>query len=167
MGSKPSKSILPKSILRRGARLAAVQALYDIEISNHLPEQVITSFQLGGGLAVLDGDSVPADPDFFIELVQGVSVARDDFDRIINEVSANRKVRNLESLMRTILRAGTYELARRDDIDAPVVISEYLTVTAAFYDLAETGYVNGILDRLSRVLRDHDISDASFTSDNG
>ena len=66
-------------------------------------------------------------------------------------------------MLRAILRAGAYEMSRRDDIDPPVVISEYLTVTAAFYDPAETGFVNGILDRLAKVLRGDELPDA----DNG
>jgi len=86
--------------------------------------------------------------------VRGVSAEKDDLDRMIGEaIDKGRKVASLETVLRAILRAGAYEMARRDDIDPPVVISEYLTVAAAFYEPAETGFVNGILDRLSTVLR--------------
>lgn len=152
MSKKPSKSAR-----RRAARLAAVQALYDVEISGHNPLQAIDSFRLRGGTADLDGETVPADGEFFTELVRGVSASVEDMDRLIGEASSNRKVTSLESLLRAILRCGAYEMARRDDIDPPVVISEYLNVTAAFYDAAETGYVNGVLDRLAKVLRGDDL----------
>ena len=142
---------------RRAARLAAVQALYDVDISGHDPPQAIDSFRLRGGTADLDGEAVPADGAFFTELVRGVSATRKDLDRVIGDASTNRRVAGLEAILRAILRCGAHELARRDDIDAPVVISEYLTVAAAFYGTPETGYVNGVLDRLARVLRGDDL----------
>lgn len=139
---------------RRAARLAAVQALYDVEISGHNPLQAIDSFRHRGGTADLDGETIQADESFFTELVRGVSAEKEDLDRIIQgAIAKGRLVGSLESVLRAILRAGAYEMARRDDIDPPVVISEYLTVTAAFYDPAETGFVNGILDKLAQVLR--------------
>ncbi len=59
-----------------------------------------------------------------------------------------------------ILRAGAYELLGRTDVPPRVVISEYLDVAHAFFAGKEPGMVNGVLDRLARVLRpgdfDHD-----------
>ncbi|MDW3207475.1 MAG: transcription antitermination factor NusB [Alphaproteobacteria bacterium] len=157
--NKPSRATR-----RRAARLAAVQALYDMEVSGHNALQVIDSFRLRGGTADLDGEMILADGEFFTELVRGVSASSDDLDSMIaSAIDSSRKVTSLETVLRAILRAGAYEMSRRDDIDPPVVISEYLTVTAAFYDPAETGFVNGILDRLAKVLRGDDLPDA----DNG
>ena len=153
--TKPKKP--SRAAKRRAARLAAVQALYEMEISGHGVLEAIDTFRLRGGTADLDGETIQADGEFFAELVRGVSAATEDFDRMLGEaMDGGRKVTSLEAVLRAILRAGVYELARRDDIDAPVVISEYLTVTAAFYDVAETGYVNGLLDRLAKVLRDEE-----------
>ena len=153
--AKPAKP--SRAARRRAARLAAVQALYDVEISGHNPLQAIDTFRHRGATADLDGETIKADETFFTELVRGVSAEKDDLDRMIQEaIVKGRKVSSLESVLRAILRAGAYEMARRDDIDPPVVISEYLTVTAAFYDPAETGFVNGILDNLAKVLRSDD-----------
>ena len=52
-----------------------------------------------------------------------------------------------------MLRAGAFELDRRPDIPARVVISEYVDVANAFLDRDETGMVNAVLDLLARQLR--------------
>lgn len=151
--NKPSRSTR-----RRAARLAAVQALYDMEVGGHSVQQAIDNFRHRGGSADLDGEMMLADGKFFSELVQGVSASTNDFDEMIaSAIEKGRKVDSLEVLLRAILRAGAYEMARRDDIDPPVVISEYLTVAAAFYERAETSFVNGVLDRLAKVLRSDDL----------
>lgn len=150
--AKPAKP--SHAVRRRAARLAAVQALYDVEISGHNPLQAIDTFRRRGAKADLDGEMILADETFFTELVRGVSAEKEDLDRMIQDaIMRSRKVSSLESVLRAILRCGAYEMARKDAIDPPVVISEYLTVTAAFYDPAETGFVNGVLDKLAQVLR--------------
>jgi len=157
--SAPAKASSQKGgrASRRGARLAAVQALYDMEISGHVALQALDSFRARGGTADLDGETIPADEKFFTEIVQGVTEAREDLDRLIGEaLQKGRKVTSLETVLRSILRCGAYEMARRDDIDAAVVIDEYVTVAAAYYEQGETSFVNGVLDRLGKVLRDSD-----------
>ena len=62
----------------------------------------------------------------------------------------------LETILRAILRAGAYELLGRCDVPPRVVISEYLDVAHAFFAGKEPGMVNGVLDRLARVLRRSD-----------
>jgi N utilization substance protein B len=139
---------------RRAARLAAVQTLYDIDISGHSAIQAVDSFRRRGATADLDGEEIPVDEAFYTEIVKGVTAGRADLDEMIGAaLSRGRTVAGLQSVQRAILRAGAYEMARRGDIDPPVVISEYLTVAAAFYESAETGFVNAVLDRLAQVLR--------------
>ena len=55
-------------------------------------------------------------------------------------------------LLRLILRAGAFELSERSDIDAPLSINEYVAVAEAFFGGTEPRFVNGVLDRLARVL---------------
>ena len=52
-----------------------------------------------------------------------------------------------------VLRAGAFELDKRRDIPARVVVSEYVAVANAFVDRSETGMVNAVLDVLARRLR--------------
>lgn len=139
---------------RRAARLAAVQTLYDMDISGHSAVQAIDGFRRRGATADLDGEEIPVEESFYTEIVQGVTAGRADLDEMVAAaLSRGRTVRGLQSVQRAILRAGAYEMARRDDIDPPVVISEYLTVAAAFYETSEIGFVNAVLDRLAQVLR--------------
>jgi N utilization substance protein B len=157
-----------KGTMRRAVRLAAVQALYDMELTGHSPRQAIDAFRERGGTADLDGEAMAADGAFFTELVRGVAARAEDLDAMIAAaIDGPRQVASLESVLRAILRSGAFELAQRDDIDAAVVISEYLTVTAAFYEKAETGFVNGILDRMAKVLRSDDIPDRTESGDDG
>ena len=55
-------------------------------------------------------------------------------------------------MLRAILRAGAYELDRKRDVPARVVVSEYVDVAHAFVDRDETGMVNAVLDQLARQL---------------
>ena len=68
-------------------------------------------------------------------------------------MSNNNKFVRFEVLLRTILRAGTYELLERVEIPPRVIINEYLEVTHAFYAENEASLVNGILDKLAQKLR--------------
>ena len=66
-------------------------------------------------------------------------------------------IERLEAILRAILRAGAYELLARIDVPARVVISEYLEVAHAFFSGKEPSLVNGVLDRLGRLLRETEL----------
>ena len=66
---------------------------------------------------------------------------------------AGRAPRQLETILRTILRVGTYELGQRHDIDPPVTISEFVGLAERFFSEKEPALVNGLLDRIARDLR--------------
>ena len=140
---------------RSTARLAAVQALYQIEISGGEVEQVISEFAGYRLDEVVDGVSlVKPDRAFFAELVRGVALNRRDLDDMIAAVLVEDwAVERLETLLACILRAGAHELADRADVPARVIVSEYVDLADAFYGERETGLINGVLDRLARELR--------------
>lgn len=137
---------------RRAARLAAVQALYEMDLVGHTLTDVLGAFASRGATADLDGQEVAADSNLFQDLVKGVTERKDDLDRVLNEAMAGRTVDRLEVLMRAILRAGAYEIMSRSDIDPPLTISEYLTVTSSFFGGNEPSFVNGVLDRLVKTV---------------
>lgn len=137
---------------RRAARLAAVQALYEMDLVGHSLIEVLGAFSTRGATADLDGQEVAADSSLFQDLVKGVTERKDDLDRVLNEAMSGRTVDRLEVLMRSILRAGAYEIISRSDIDPPLTISEYLTVTSSFYGGGEPAFVNGVLDRLVKTV---------------
>ena len=145
---------------RSTARLAAVQALYQIEIAEGDADQVIAEFtghRLGESV---EGVKLPKpDASFFAELVQGVVRNRRDLDDMIAAVlTEDWTIERLEVLLCCLLRAGAHELADRTDIPARVVISEYVNLADAFYGEKETGLVNGLLDRLARELRPEELT---------
>ena len=144
---------------RTASRLAAVQALYQIELAGAPVENVIREFishrlgQEGEGERIGD-----ADPGLFADLVRGAAERQDELDRhIAVALSSDWPLARLEAVLRAILRVGAYELLAREDVPVPVVISEYLDIGHAFYEGKEPGMVNGVLDRLARTLRPHEI----------
>jgi transcription antitermination protein NusB len=140
---------------RSTARLAAVQALYQVEFTGADAEQVIAEFAAHRLAENVDGVSLKkAEPALFGEIVRGVVKTRADLDDMIAAVLVEDwTIERLEILLACILRAGAHELADRADVPARVVISEYVDLADAFYGEKETGLVNGVLDRLARELR--------------
>ena len=153
---------------RGNARLAAVQALYELEMAGAPTDSVLAEFlndrwrpAPGNGAAEEEGDLVKPDEAFFCELVRGATARHDEIGRMIGEaLSGGWTLERLEPLIRTILRAGTYELLARPDVPLRVVITEYVEVAHAFFADKEPALVNGVLDRLARTLR-HDELEAS------
>lgn len=169
-GSSPKKRKTdgkPLAATRRSvARLSAVQALYQIEITQSDPETVLREFlkhrleRPGGG----GEEEIPlADPDaeLFTDLVRGVSARREDLDGMITAaLTKDWTVDRLESVLRAALRSGAYELLARPDVPARVIISEYVDIAHAFFSGPEPGLVNGVLDRIARPLRPGELSGA-------
>ena len=147
---------------RSAARLAAVQALYQIEITGAAATAVLSEYNDPRGGGVLDADTfVKVDPNLLTKLVTGVAAKCDELDALINDALAgDRAVERLEVLLRVILRAGTYELLACPEIPVRVTIVEYVEITHAFFAEKETGLVNGVLDRLARILRTSEMEGA-------
>jgi N utilization substance protein B len=144
-----------KSLSKRLARLQAVQALYQMELSGmtaqeallRRPDQKAPEMDLGEDLP-------PADPKLLQELVEGVAREGERVDDLLMAVLDEAwPVERLELLLRVILRAGAYELSNRLDIPAKVTLAQYVDLVHAFYDDREVGLANGVLDRLARGLR--------------
>lgn len=150
---------------RSVARLAAVQAIYEMDMAGATSDTVLREFMQDRWRS-REGDDIPAsmaEPDgaFLVELVRGVTDRVADLDRAIGgALSEKWSVERLEVLLRAIMRAGAYELMVRTDVPVRVVISEYLDVAHAFFAGDEPALVNGVLDRLARVLRPAELDDA-------
>tara|TARA_Y100001960_G_scaffold199547_1_gene208847 strand:+ start:210 stop:701 length:492 start_codon:yes stop_codon:yes gene_type:complete len=144
-------------VRRRGARLAAIQAMYQMEIADKSSVEVIEDFRLrriNGSIFGEEGVTPENfDEDLFISLVDGVSASVSSLDvRIDQAMSKERSLQGVEVLLRLILRAGAFELSERSDIDAPLSINEYVAVAEAFFGGTEPRFVNGVLDHLARML---------------
>lgn len=140
---------------RAAARLAAVQALYQMDVGGKGLAETTAEFErywIGGEI---EGDVyVPAQLDLFRDILKGVLEHQTALDRKIDAtLEAGWPLRRVEAVMRAVLRAGAYELNQRPDVPARVVITEYVDVAAAFLAADEVGMVNAVLDKLARELR--------------
>lgn len=141
---------------RSAARFAAVQALYQIESNDEvLLEPVIQGFIRHFNVVELDGIELGEyDQQLFQSILEGVArVASDLDDMIYGALSEKWSLARLDSVMRAILRAGTFELSERLDIPAKVSINEYISIANLFFSGKEPSMVNGTLFSLAEVLR--------------
>ncbi len=140
---------------RSAARLAAVQALYQMEIAHKGLNDIFAEFETWWIGREVDGDQYkPAEIAFFRSIVGGVVEHQVEIDRAVdNTLAEGWPLRRVEALMRAILRAGAFELMRRADIPARVAIKEYVDVAGAFFDRDELGMINAVLDALARKVR--------------
>ena len=140
---------------RTVARLAAVQALYQMELAGAGVDAVVREFSDHRFGADLEGEPLAqADEVFFGELVRGVVAEQASIDRsIVHRLAQGWKLERLDATVRAILRAGAYELARRPDVPAEGVIDEYVELAKAFFDPAEAGFINAALDAISGDVR--------------
>lgn len=137
---------------RRGAaRLAAVQALYQMELSGASAEQALRDHAERSREAEAGEDSaVEADVEFLGDLVRGVGARGAEIDSALAGVIAQGwALERLEAVLRAILRAGAWEILTREDIDPPVTIDEYVEIAKAFFAGREPSMVNGVLDKLA------------------
>ncbi len=145
-----------KKANRRGAaRLAAVQALYQMDIAGAGINDIFAEFEshwLGGEV---EGEKyLPAEAAFFRDIVSGVVRDQKKLDPLIDEaLSKGWPLKRIEAILRAVLRAGAYELQHRKDVPGRVVVSEYVDVANAFVDREETGMVNAVLDHIGRHFR--------------
>jgi N utilization substance protein B len=144
-----------RSKSRSAARLAAVQALYQMEMEGTPLARLLHEFHEHRlGATIEDETYEEAEQDFFDDLVSGVDARRAEIDGLISErLAEGWSLERLDRPMRAILRAGAYELVARPDVPVASVISEYVDVAHAFYDKRETGFVNGLLDAIAKMAR--------------
>ena len=145
---------------RSVARLAAVQALYQMEVAGAGVEGVIREFRDHRFGAHLEGDPeapvlAEADEPFFAELVRGVVARQAEVDAAVQKrLASNWKLARLDATARALLRAGAYELIAEPATPVEVVIDEYVELAKAFFDgPTEPGFVNAALDGVARDVR--------------
>jgi N utilization substance protein B len=148
---------------RRGsARLAAVQALYQLDLSPSAVDGVIAEFVAERLGKEIEGDRYrQADAHWFAEVVRGCSQRMADIDRELAALMTREQaIQRLEPLLRATLRAAAFELMARADVPARVAIDEYMEVARAFFGPSESALVNGVLDKLARKLRPGELEPA-------
>ena len=154
--TKPAPATAAKSSphdAKRFARLAAVQALYQLTLTPTKASKLVKNFE-----PIIEEeklDTPPAmDRTLFADIVTGVTDNTENLDGMIAGVlDAKRAPERLEMLLSLILRAGAFELHHHGKIPASVIINDYVDVTHAFFNDREPGLVNAMLDKLAKNLR--------------
>jgi N utilization substance protein B len=152
---------MSKSTERSAARLAAVQALYQMDVSGTGVIDALAEFETFWIGREVEGITFEAaDEDFFRDLLGGVVREQRAVDsRIDAALSSGWPLRRIEAVLRAILRAGAYELMFRKDVPVKVVITEYVDVAHSFYGEDEPGMVNAVLDNIAREARAGELQD--------
>lgn len=146
---------MTKAIERSAARLAAVQALYEMEVTEKGLNEVFAEFEAFWLGNEIEGEQYnDAEVAFFRDVLSGVLEDQGPLDRLIDKTLVEGwPLARVDSVLRAILRAGAYELKKRTDVPARVVIKEYVDVAGAFFGLEEAGMINAVLDHMARHLR--------------
>lgn len=154
-----------RAVARSAARLAAVQALYQMDMAGTDLNEVIREFA-AERLADPEAEDAQfisgADETFMAELLRGVVRRQREIDPMIDhQLAEGWRLARVDSILRAILRAATLELMERPDVPARVVINEYIELARSFFDEDEPKVVNGVLDKLARKLRTREFDDKS------
>jgi len=152
--STPSKQS-KKRQARSTARLAAVQALYQMEMTGEPWAKVRTEFENHRIGMEVDGETLAeADITHFRTLLEGVVDRQPEIDKAVNEtLKEGWPLRRIDSILRALFRAGGYELLAMTDVPRNVIFNEYVEVAKAFFDGEEPKLTNAVLEAIAKVLR--------------
>lgn len=140
---------------RTAARLAAVQALYQMEQTGQSARSVIADF-MEDRLGLNDeGEPVEeADPDLFKSVVEGVVDRQEQIDAaIMKRLAEGWKIERLDATSRAILRGAVFELIAEIGLPSQIILDEYVSLAHAFFEGSEPKFINGLLDAVSRDVR--------------
>jgi N utilization substance protein B len=140
---------------RGAARLAAVQALYQMDIGGTGVLEIVAEYEAHRLGQELDGETyLKADAGWFRSIVSGVVRDQLRLDPLIaSALQDDWALSRLDSTVRAILRAGVFELADRKDVPVAVIVTEYVEIAHAFFDDDEPKLVNAVLDRIAKQVR--------------
>lgn len=138
----------------RAARLAAVQALYQMELADKGADEVIKEF-VDHRFQIKSTDQV----EFVVNKKLFAEVVRTTYekhlqidDMIIESLPPTWAIDRLDAVLRAILRAGCGEFLMDKNLAAAIIIDEYINVAREFYVAKEPGFVNGILNHVALTL---------------
>ena len=140
---------------RTVSRLAAVQALYQMELAGAGVETVISEFSNFRFDADIEGEPLAeADEDYFADIVRGVVENQREIDAAVTKrLASNWRLERIDATLRALLRSGAWELLKQPDTPREVVIDEYVELAKACFDDAEARFVNAALDGVAKDAR--------------
>ncbi len=151
-GATGAEDAAPPVPSRTRARLAAVQALYQMDLTQRDLSEVLDEF-LSHRFNTVD-IYAGADRSFFRDIASGVAHGQAQIDpEIAAHLAEGWRLSRIDSILRAILRSGVYELLEKHDVPARAIINEYVEIAHDFFGGEEPGVVNGVLDRVARKRR--------------
>jgi N utilization substance protein B len=145
------ESAAPRRAGRRLARLSAVQALYQMELTGGDAESVAQEFLDHRFPHEVREPANSPDEELFRAIIAGVPHRQAAIDRAISlRLSRDWRLQRIDSILRAILRAAAFELIARHDVPARVIIDEYIEIARRFFGSDECAFVNAVLDRMAR-----------------
>ncbi len=145
-----------KSANKRGAaRLAAVQALYQMDVGGSTLMETVAEYEAFRLGREIDGEQYrDADAAWFRDVVSGVVRQQTAIDPLIHKaLPTDWPLARLDTTLRALMRAGVFEIRSRLDVPVAVIINEYVDVARAFYTEEEPRLVNAVLDRIAKEQR--------------
>ncbi|CAN7554720.1 transcription antitermination factor NusB [Rhizobium sp. LjRoot30] len=140
---------------RGAARLAAVQALYQMDIGGAGVLEVVAEYEVHRLGQEVDGETyLKADAGWFRSIVAGVVRDQTKLDPLIGSaLQDDWALSRMDSTVRAILRAGVFEIIERKDVPVAVIVTEYVEIAQAFFSEDEPKLVNAVLDRIAKQIR--------------
>ncbi len=134
------------------ARLMAAQAYYQ-NLQNKKPVAALIQEYLDRGMIEFQDSDEMAKPHgvLFKKILSNLDKRLAEINEILN---AHLGEKEIEPLLKSILLCAVCELLTHQDIDAPLIIDDYLNVTHAFYEQQQVSLVNGVLDKIASLLRE-------------
>lgn len=134
--------------VRRRARIAALQALFEVDTANHDPE-VAVRWRLIESPLPSEGER------FCRSLVRGVLCQREALDWIIQGIAPEWPIEQMAGVDRNILRLAAYEIIFDESAPPKVAINEAVELAKIFGSDSSSRFVNGVLGTL--LSRKHDL----------
>ncbi|MEL6977637.1 MAG: transcription antitermination factor NusB [Pseudomonadota bacterium] len=145
-----------RRLARSAARLAAVQALYQMELTGEAAAAVASEFESHRIGAEIEGAQYrEADIAHFRAVLRGVVERQREIDQMTDEALVERwPLGKIDPTLRAIFRCGGFELLGMDAVPPKVAITEYVDVAKAFFtEGQEARFVNAVLDHMARKAR--------------
>ena len=130
---------------RHNARKAAVQALYQWDITQQLAHEIAPQFEKIHDMQNLDRK-------YLRDVLEQVPKMADDLEQDITPF-IGRDFASLDPVERAILRLGAYELKQRLDVPTKVVMNEMIEIAKVFGSEHSYKFINGVMDKLAKSLR--------------
>lgn len=155
------KFVSKKIKMKTAARLAAVQACYMVEYGQLPVDEVIKDFTSGQVGRYLIKEDINAteelaeveemDNAYFTQIVRGVQSNKQELEKSLALfLKEGWSFERMDGTLRALFLCAVYELINTLDVDAKVIIKEYVDLAYAFFTKGEPKMVNAVLDQVAK-----------------